>query len=55
MASFARKDLEVFTNAQQFRDYLYNLNPTKAVLLLMSSGNYGGLDLIAFKSHIERD
>jgi UDP-N-acetylmuramate: L-alanyl-gamma-D-glutamyl-meso-diaminopimelate ligase len=55
MASFARKDLEVFTNAQQFRDYLYNLNPTKAVLLLMSSGNYGGLDLIASKSHIERD
>jgi len=43
--SFNRKDLIVFTQPKLFENYLYNLNLKNAVLLLMSSGNYGGLDL----------
>jgi len=43
--SFNRNDLIIFTQPKDFESYLYNLNLKNAVLLLMSSGNYGGLDL----------
>lgn len=43
--SFNRNDLIIYTNPKEFEEYLYKLNLKNAVLLLMSSGNYGGLGL----------
>lgn len=43
--AFNRNDLIIYTNPKAFEDYLYQLNLKNSVLLLMSSGNYGGLDL----------
>lgn len=43
--AFNRNDLVIYTNPKAFEDYLYQLNLKNSVLLLMSSGNYGGLDL----------
>lgn len=43
--SFNRNDLVIYTNPKAFEDYLYRLDLKNSVLLLMSSGNYGGLDL----------
>jgi UDP-N-acetylmuramate: L-alanyl-gamma-D-glutamyl-meso-diaminopimelate ligase len=43
--AFRRKDLMVFTNPTDFKTFLYAEDYEDAVLLLMSSGNYGGLDL----------
>ena len=42
--AFQRDDLQVFTDAQAFKDYLFSKQLTDTTLLLMSSGNYGGLD-----------
>jgi len=42
--SFNRNDLIIFTQPKLFEDYLYSLNLKNTVLLLMSSGNYGGLN-----------
>ena len=45
-AAFKRKDLIIYTNPAAFKEYLFHLKyDTEGVaLLLMSSGNYGGLD-----------
>lgn len=44
-AAFKRNDLKVYTNPSEFRSYLLGLNLREEAiaLLLMSSGNYGGL------------
>ena len=42
--AFEREDLLVFTQPDTFQDYLLDQEFTNASLLLMSSGNYGGLD-----------
>ena len=42
--AFQREDLIIFTNPKDFKDYLFNLNFNNSALLLMSSGNYGGLN-----------
>lgn len=42
--AFNRKDLIIFTNPADFKDYLQDLQLDQTVLLLMSSGNYGGLN-----------
>ncbi|WP_111706592.1 UDP-N-acetylmuramate--L-alanine ligase [Lutibacter citreus] len=42
--AFNREDLIIFTNPEEFRAYLFNQNFDNSALLLMSSGNYGGLD-----------
>ncbi len=42
--AFNRTDLLVFTNPKEFSDYLLAQNLENTALLLMSSGNYGGLD-----------
>lgn len=42
---FKNKDLKVFTNAQDLHNYWQTLDKTKGVFLMMSSGNFGGLDL----------
>ena len=42
--AFDREDLIIFTNPTEFKGFLFNQNLEKRVLVLMSSGNYGGLD-----------
>ncbi len=42
--AFMRDDLVVYTNPEEFQDYLRQRNFENSALLLMSSGNYGGLD-----------
>ncbi|RZL33791.1 MAG: peptidoglycan synthetase, partial [Pedobacter sp.] len=42
--SFKRKDLIIFTNPEEFKGFLYEHHLKESALLLMSSGNYGGLN-----------
>ena len=42
--AFNRDDLTVYTNAEDFKSFLKAKHYDNHVLLLMSSGNYGGLD-----------
>jgi UDP-N-acetylmuramate: L-alanyl-gamma-D-glutamyl-meso-diaminopimelate ligase len=42
--AFQREDLLVFTDPMAFQDYLFEQDFNNTSLLLMSSGNYGGLD-----------
>ena len=44
--AFNREDLIIYTNPADFKNYLYNLSHDEkgTALLLMSSGNYGGLN-----------
>lgn len=44
LEAFGRKDLSVFTDSNEFQRYLQGLDYNNTALLLMSSGNYGGLD-----------
>ena len=50
--AFNRQDLIIYTNPQDFKNYLFQLNLENSVLLLMSSGNYGGLDFNDIKNLI---
>ncbi|WP_407480782.1 UDP-N-acetylmuramate--L-alanine ligase [Elizabethkingia meningoseptica] len=43
--SFKNPNLKVFTNAEDLHAYWDTLNKTEGVYLMMSSGNFGGLDL----------
>ncbi|MEZ4906819.1 MAG: Mur ligase family protein [Saprospiraceae bacterium] len=43
---FNREDLIVFDEIVEFEKYIYDLDPQNAVFLFMSSGNFGGIDLI---------
>ena len=43
--AFKRDDLIVYTNPDQFEAFLFNQDLQNKALLLMSSGNYGGLNL----------
>lgn len=42
--SFERDDLIIYTNAIDFKNFLFSQNFEDSALLLMSSGNYGGLN-----------
>ena len=42
--AFDRDDLIIYTNPQEFKDFLYSQNLEDTAVVLMSSGNYGGLD-----------
>jgi len=42
--SFQHSNLKIYTNPQLFQEYLKTQNFDNSTLLLMSSGNYGGLD-----------
>ncbi len=42
--SFKRDDLVIYTNPEDFKNYLFGADLENSALLLMSSGNYGGLD-----------
>ena len=44
LKAFQREDLLVFTDPTAFQDYLFAQDFNNTSLLLMSSGNYGGLD-----------
>lgn len=50
--AFNRKDIKVFTDSQSLQEFLLSQNWNNKNLLLMSSGNYGGLDLNAFGQSI---
>ena len=42
---FKNENLKVFTNAEELHAYWETLDKTQGVFLMMSSGNFGGLDL----------
>lgn len=48
--AFQRNDLLIFTDPATFQDYLFSQHFDNTVLVLMSSGNYGGLDFEKLKS-----
>ena len=50
--AFQRTDLHIFTNPKEFQDFLFSQSFKDASLLLMSSGNYGGLDFEAIKKRM---
>lgn len=52
--AFNREDLIIYTNPAAFKEYLYHLkyDTEGAALLLMSSGNYGGLNFDEVKTLI---
>lgn len=50
--SFKRDDLVIYTNPADFKNYLFNLDLENSALLLMSSGNYGGLNFDEVKGLI---
>lgn len=43
-AAFQRDDLIIYTDPMEFKTFLFSQNLKDTTLLLMSSGNYGGLD-----------
>ncbi len=51
--SFKRDDLQIFTDPKRFAEYIDHTDYKNVVLLLMSSGNYGGLDLELLKNKID--
>ena len=51
--AFNREDLIIYTNPTDFKNYLFNLNLENSSLLLMSSGNYGGLNFDEVKELIK--
>ena len=50
--SFKRDDLIIYTNPAEFKDFLFNYDLNNSALLLMSSGNYGGLNFDEVKGLI---
>lgn len=50
--AFNKEGLKVFTTSESFKEELNNLSLKDSVLLMMSSGNYGGLDPEELKSLI---
>jgi UDP-N-acetylmuramate: L-alanyl-gamma-D-glutamyl-meso-diaminopimelate ligase len=53
--SFKREDLIIFTNPDEFKSFLFTYNLENTALLLMSSGNYGGLHFDEVKWLINRE
>ncbi|CAA0159515.1 Mur ligase family protein [Tenacibaculum maritimum] len=50
--AFERDDLIVYTNPTEFKEYLFAEDLSNGALLLMSSGNYGGLNFEEVKGLI---
>jgi UDP-N-acetylmuramate: L-alanyl-gamma-D-glutamyl-meso-diaminopimelate ligase len=48
--AFERDNLIIYTNPQEFKEFLFSQNIKNTALLLMSSGNYGGLDFDEVKN-----
>ena len=51
--SFQRDDLIIYTNPADFKNFLFSQNFDNSALLLMSSGNYGGLNFDEVKELIQ--
>ncbi|MDV7140263.1 Mur ligase family protein [Maribacter sp. TH_r10] len=51
--AFDRDDLKIFTESEAFKDFVFGQDYGNSVLLLMSSGNYGGLDLSSVKALVQ--
>ncbi|WP_432412858.1 UDP-N-acetylmuramate--L-alanine ligase [Rasiella sp. SM2506] len=51
--AFQREDLMVFTNPADFKTFLYTQDFKDTSLLLMSSGDYGGLDFDMVKEYFK--
>ena len=47
--AFQRDDLIIFTNPAEFKEFLFSQNLHQSAVVLMSSGNYGGLDFEELK------
>ncbi len=47
--AFRRNDLIIYTNPDDFKNFLFSANLDNSALLLMSSGNYGGLNFDSVK------
>ncbi len=52
--AFDRRDLQVYTDSEAFRHFVFEQDFSNSVLLLMSSGTYGGLDLKELGEKIAR-
>ena len=50
--AFEREDLIIYTNPDDFKNFLFSQNFDNKTLLLMSSGNYGGLNFDEVKGLI---
>nr|WP_299338025.1 Mur ligase family protein [Allomuricauda sp.] len=50
--AFENPNIRVFTDSNAFREHLFQLNLNNSALLLMSSGNYGGLDFQEIKKRL---
>ena len=48
--AFERDDLIIYTNPNEFKDFLFSENLKNTATVLMSSGNYGGLDFDEVKA-----
>jgi UDP-N-acetylmuramate: L-alanyl-gamma-D-glutamyl-meso-diaminopimelate ligase len=51
-AAFKRNDLIIYTNPEEFKGFLHEHHLKESALLLMSSGNYGGLNFDEIKDLI---
>ena len=52
--AFVRDDLKIFTDSEDFKNCVFGQKYDNSVLLLMSSGNYGGLDLEEVKALVKK-
>lgn len=48
--AFERDDLIIYTNPQEFKEFLFSESLENKAVILMSSGNYGGLDFEEVRS-----
>ncbi|WP_297693704.1 Mur ligase family protein [uncultured Eudoraea sp.] len=51
--AFQQQELHIFTNSTAFKEFLFNQDVTNSIVLFMSSGDYGGLDLNEIVNMIE--
>ncbi|MBL4939840.1 MAG: peptidoglycan synthetase, partial [Lutibacter sp.] len=51
--AFEREDLIIYTNPSDFSQFIFNQSYNNTTLLLMSSGNYGGLNFDTLKELIQ--
>lgn len=52
MHAFSRKDLKIFTDSVVLTDYLKAKNWSNSVLVMMSSGNFDGVDFNKLAAHL---
>jgi UDP-N-acetylmuramate: L-alanyl-gamma-D-glutamyl-meso-diaminopimelate ligase len=52
VSAFKNKDLKVFNESTELSDFLFSFSYENTILLLMSSGNFAGLDIESLKTKI---